>query len=142
MEVIAQRKQAPLRARWVCVTALALAVANLVETLLMVWPRSATSPLGAPLDAREVLTFSGLILVALAPILAILYRVRATRGFTWVAALGFAAVLGCSFALLWTGHLLTLLVGLGGFWMLLFVPPERAERPDVAPVLQPRERSR
>jgi hypothetical protein len=142
VEVVANSKHAPLRARWVCVFAVAMAVANLVETLLMVWPRSATSPLGAPLDAREVWEFSGVIAVVLAAILAVLYRVRATRGFVWVAALGLAAMLLCSFALLWTGHLFTLLIGLGAFWMLLFLPPERAELPDDGPLLRRRERSR
>lgn len=136
MQVAATQVRAPLRAHWVRVTVLVLAVANLVETVFMVWPRS------APLDAGDVWEFSVLIAIVLAVILAVLYRVRSTRGFTWVAAIGFVAMLLGSFALLWNGHPFTLLIGLGAFWMLLFVPPERAALPDDSAVLGPRERSR
>jgi hypothetical protein len=118
---------------------LALVVADLVETVSLVWPRSATSPLGAPLDVAEVWKFSALVAVVVVLVLTILYRVRSTKAFTWIAAAGLAMTLLSSFALLWTGHLLTLLIALGAFAAFLFVPPERPETPDEAALLRPRE---
>jgi len=139
---VGTKGQAPLRARAILITALALAAADLLETVAIVWPGSAQSHLGAPGQMREVLTISAVIAVVLAVLLVGLYRLRSTRWYPWIAALGFVALALCSLVLLWTGHLLTLLLGLAAFGVLIFLTPERAAFPDEGPVLPPSRRSR
>jgi hypothetical protein len=125
------REQAPLRAQAIGVVALSLFLANLGETWALLHDP-------ADLNALGVWLVSVAIAAVTLGLCALLYWARTNQLYRWVAAGGFGIMLLGSVVLSFTGHFVTLLIGLAAYCFLLFLPPSRTETPDDGPMLRAR----
>jgi hypothetical protein len=111
------------RARALRVAALVLLSVVLLESVLLTWHGEGSSPIGAPVGVGAQWVFSGVLAVALLAVLGGAYLLRSSVFYYVVIAVrGLGGVLLSAIALLWTGRVLTLLVGLAVFASLLAFP--------------------